>query len=107
MMVLGFHHIQITAPKGSHERVRDFYGQILQLTESPLPQSMRDKDLIWFWAGPWLLHVGFEDDVERLRTAAHIAYHVTDCAHWRKRLAEHGFTFRELGHMTGDRKSVV
>jgi predicted enzyme related to lactoylglutathione lyase len=100
-MILGFHHIQITAPKGAHAQVRDFYGRVLQLVESPLPVSMRGRDLIWFWCGPWLLHVGFEDGVERTKTSAHIAYQVTDCAYWRKCLTENGFTFREIGQMTG------
>jgi predicted enzyme related to lactoylglutathione lyase len=100
-MVLGFHHIQITAPKGTHGQVRDFYGRVMQLMESPLPVSMRDRDLIWFHCGPWLLHVGFEDSAERLKTSAHIAYQVTDCAYWRKRLAENGVLLREIGQMTG------
>src|SRR3954468_2822502 len=100
-MILGFHHIQITVPKGMHAQVRDFYGRVMQLVESPLPQSMRDKDLIWFWCGPWLLHVGFEDGIERNKTNAHIAYQVTDCAYWRKRLAENGVTLIEIGRMTG------
>ena len=100
-MILGFHHIQITAPTNSHARVRDFYGRVLQLVESPLPESFTGRDLIWFHCGPWLLHVGFEPNADRLNTNAHIAYQVIDCAYWRNRLTSEGILIKEIGRMTG------
>jgi catechol 2,3-dioxygenase-like lactoylglutathione lyase family enzyme len=100
-MITGFHHAQVTAPRGSAGAVRRFYGQILNLTEIPVPETMTKYGLIWFQCGPCQLHIGQEDGIERARTGAHLAYHVQDVPAWRKRLASQGLELVEQPKIAG------
>ena len=88
-MITGYHHAQITVPRGRSDEVRAFYGGVLGLSEIPVPGTMTTYGLIWFRVGDRELHVGQEDGVDRLKTNAHLAYHVSDMKAWRRRLAEH------------------
>ncbi len=91
MAIIGYNHAQVTAPRGSDEAIRQFYGQVLGLTEMPVPESMKTHNLIWFRVGNLELHVGQEDGVERHKTKGHLAYEVDDIDAWRGRLAKAGF----------------
>ena len=99
--IIGFHHAQVTAPRGSADEVRRFYGGVLGLTEIPVPATMTKYGLIWFQCGPGQLHVGQEDGIERARTGAHLAYHVTDMPHWRNRLRGLGLELVEQPKIEG------
>jgi catechol 2,3-dioxygenase-like lactoylglutathione lyase family enzyme len=92
-MILGYNHAQITVPAGQAERVRQFYGKFLGLTEIPVPPALQGRGLIWFKVGQLELHVGEEDGVDRDATRAHVAYDVDDIASLRERLTSAG---REL-----------
>jgi catechol 2,3-dioxygenase-like lactoylglutathione lyase family enzyme len=89
-MILGFNHAMITVPDGSAEKVRQFYGELLGLTELPVPPAMQGRGLIWFKVGDRQLHVGIEDGINR-NTRAHLAYEVDDIAKLRAQL-----TFEDL-----------
>lgn len=96
MAIIGYNHAQVTAPPGSDEAIRHFYGQVLGLSEMPVPESMRAHRLIWFRVGNLELHVGQEEGVDRNKTKAHLAFEVDDIDQWRRRLAEQGIeTFNQ------------
>ena len=99
--IIGYHHAQVTAPKGSADEVRRFYGGVLGLTEIPVPATMTKYGLIWFRCGDRELHVGQEDGIERSKTGAHLAYHVDDVKAWRKRLSDHGLEIFEQPKIEG------
>jgi catechol 2,3-dioxygenase-like lactoylglutathione lyase family enzyme len=84
-MILGYNHAMITVPPGSAEKVREFYGALLGLTEKPVPPSLQGRGLIWFNVGDRELHVGVEEGVDR-KTRAHLAYEVDDIARVRAQL---------------------
>src|SRR4051794_38997563 len=100
-MIIGYHHTQITAPKGAESEVRRFYGQVLGLKETALPEALASRNLIWFELGQSTLHVGFEDGINRAATGAHLAYEVNDIAAFRRRVKDAGFELIEQPKLPG------
>lgn len=77
-MILGFHHAQITIPKGTEDQARSFYCGVLKLKEIPKPESLQGRGGLWVQVGDRELHIGTEDGVDRRLTKAHLAYEVAD-----------------------------
>jgi acetyl esterase len=46
------HHVGLPYPNGREADVRRFYGELLGLTEKPVPAVFADGGFIWFAAGP-------------------------------------------------------
>ncbi|NRD79912.1 VOC family protein [Bacillus sp. BRMEA1] len=87
-MILGLHHAQITIPKGTEEQGKEFYCKILGLSEVKKPDSLKGRGGFWLEVGDRQIHVGTEDDFDRLKTKAHIAYQVDNIKYWRKVIEE-------------------
>ena len=87
-MILGLHHAQITIPKGTEEKAKDFYCKVLGLQEIEKPVSLQGRGGFWLQVGNKEVHVGTEDGFDRLTTKAHIAYQVEDVSYWRSVLIE-------------------
>ena len=47
---LGIDHVQLAAPKGSEEKVRLFFGEILGMEEIPKPVHLAKRGGVWFQA---------------------------------------------------------
>ena len=90
MTILGLHHAQITIPRGAEEQGRQFYCTLLGLPEIEKPEPLRRRGGFWLQVGDRQVHVGTEDDVERTKTKAHLAYQVSDITLWQQRLQENG-----------------
>jgi len=88
MTILGLHHAQITIPRGAEAQGRQFYCDLLGLPEAEKPESLQGRGGFWLQVGSQQVHVGVENDVERAKTKAHLAYQVDDIEIWRKRLQE-------------------
>ena len=89
-MILQIHHAQITVPKGEEEKAREFYCNFLGLREIPKPEALQKRGGFWIELGDFQIHVGAEDDFDRSKTKAHLAYEVEDLDSWRKRLENRG-----------------
>lgn len=68
------HHVQIAAPRGSEDRLRAFYGDLLGWRELPKPPLLAARGGCWFEipgrGGPSAeLHVGIEDDFRPAKKA--------------------------------------
>ena len=61
MSVLGVDHVQIAMPKGSEDRARGFYGEVLGMKEIPKPQALAGRGGCWFAAGAAQVHLGVEE----------------------------------------------
>ncbi|WP_062049933.1 VOC family protein [Bacillus sp. JCM 19034] len=85
-MIKGVHHIQITIPKGKVEEGRAFYCTALGLEEIPKPEVLQGRGGFWVNVGDRQVHVGTEDQFDRMQTKAHIAYEVTAIEYWKKKL---------------------
>lgn len=95
MSILGLDHAQITIPKESEEQARQYYCELLGLTEIEKPASLQGRGGFWLRVGEQAVHVGTEEGVNRLATKAHLAYRVSDLEYWRERLQEKGFKILE------------
>jgi catechol 2,3-dioxygenase-like lactoylglutathione lyase family enzyme len=72
------HHVQISCPAGSEERLRAFYIGVLGLSEKPKPTPLAARGGCWFYGpqsaapggiGGSELHLGVEEDFRPARKA--------------------------------------
>ncbi len=90
-MILKVHHAQITIPKNAEPEARRFYCDFLGLREIPKPESLQGRGGFWLEIGSgFQIHVGTEEDFDRAKTKAHLAYLVGDLTGWRDKLAAKG-----------------
>lgn len=94
-MIIGFHHAQITIPKGQEDEAKDFYCQVLGFKEIQKPQSLIGRGGFWVQVGNQELHIGTEDGVDRSKTKAHLAYKVEDIKKIEEVLKHHGISLLE------------
>src|SRR5260370_14077995 len=87
--IQGFDHVQVTAPRGSEERIRAFYRATLGLPEMPKPAVLAGRGGAWFRCGGQTLHIGVEDDFTPQRKA-HPAFLVGNLEALRGRLEAAG-----------------
>ncbi|HEX8881185.1 MAG TPA: VOC family protein [Candidatus Acidoferrum sp.] len=69
MRVLGVDHVQLAMPKGSEDRARGFYGEVLGMKEIPKPQALAGRGGCWFAAGAAQVHLGVEEDFRPAKKA--------------------------------------
>ncbi len=94
-MILMIDHVQITIPKGQESAGRAFYCDLLGLPEIPKPESLQGRGGFWVQVGDRQVHVGTEDGFDRFTTKSHVAYRVTDIAHWRSVIVAAGISIAE------------
>lgn len=94
-MIQNVDHAQITIPTGSEPTAREFYCEFLGLKEIEKPENLKKRGGFWLQVGTTQVHVGTEDGIERSKTKAHVAYRVTDLAHWREKLKSRGLEILE------------
>ena len=61
MSFIGIDHVQIAAPAGCEPAARQFFGELLGLTEIEKPEPLRRRGGLWFTVGAQQLHIGVED----------------------------------------------
>lgn len=88
-MVLGFDHVQVTAPRAEEQRAKDFYGGLLDLPEIAKPAALAGRGGAWYQCGALQLHLGLEDDF-RPQRKGHPAFLVRDLEAMRGRLEAAG-----------------
>lgn len=94
-MIERLHHAQITIPKGEEDKARKFYCDLLGLKEIPKPEALAGRGGFWLELGYVQIHVGVEDDIERHKTKAHLAYLVRDLEYWRRKLLGKAIVVKE------------
>jgi len=67
--LVGLHHVQLSAPRGSENVLRDFYGELLGMVEVAKPPVLAARGGAWFRSGALELHLGIEDDFRPARKA--------------------------------------
>jgi len=94
-MIKAVHHAQISIPIGSEPEAKAFYCGVLGMREIPKPASLAGRGGFWVQLGDCQIHFGVEDDIERAKTRAHVAYLIEGLSQWRDRL-------NSVGIMTKD-----
>lgn len=67
--VLSIDHVQLAMPKGSEDRARGFYGDVLGMKEIPKPEPLAGRGGCWFASGEAQVHLGIEEDFRPARKA--------------------------------------
>jgi len=57
---IGLDHVQLAAPAGSEEKARQFFKDLLGMTEIPKPEKLKVRGGVWFQCGAQFLHIGIE-----------------------------------------------
>lgn len=89
MTIQQLHHVQITVPSDRVKDAREFYLDVLGLSEMSKPESLQTRGGYWMVLGNIQIHVGVEEGVDRTATKGHIAYQVDDLVFWREKLTQH------------------
>lgn len=95
LLIIRVQHAQITIPNGVETAARKFYCDLLGLKEIPKPKVLQTRGGLWLEIGGFQIHVGTEDDFDRTKTKAHIAYEVENLDAWREKFAEAGVEIME------------
>lgn len=94
-MLLRVHHVQITIPVDAKNEAREFYCKVLGLREIPKPESLQTRGGFWLEIEGFQIHIGTEEDFDRTKTKAHVAYLVEDLQAWREKLENRGVKILE------------
>jgi catechol 2,3-dioxygenase-like lactoylglutathione lyase family enzyme len=101
--ILRLQHAAITVPTDALERARDFYTNVLGLTETPRPPELHDRPGIWYTFGATELHIQARDTVPPPGDH-HPALVVDDIDAWRDRCRDLGVKMREQPTIFGRRR---
>lgn len=93
-------HIQLAAPKGSEERARKFYREILGFDEIEKPAELRKNGGVWFKSGSCQLHIGIEEPFTPAQKA-HPAFEVKNIEELKRHLAASNIPYNEDGKLPG------
>jgi catechol 2,3-dioxygenase-like lactoylglutathione lyase family enzyme len=91
--VSGLHHVQLAAPAGSEQQMREFFVGVLGLTEVDKPADLAARGGAWFRGPGFELHVGIEQDFTPAKKA-HPGLLVDDLAGLAERVAAAGYEVR-------------
>ena len=94
MPVEGIDHVQLAMPAGREHEARQFYGQLLGITEVPKPDHLAVRGGCWFENARLKIHVGVEQDF-RPAKKAHPALRVSGLADLVAKLVTAGFEVSE------------
>jgi catechol 2,3-dioxygenase-like lactoylglutathione lyase family enzyme len=104
--LVGLHHVQLAAPRGSEAALRLFYGVALGMTEVAKPAVLAARGGVWFRSGTLELHLGIDDDFRPARKA-HPGILVADIDAIVRRLGEHGIDVEWDDAFPGFRRCYV
>lgn len=93
-------HIQLAAPKGSEDRARKFFIDILGFEEMEKPEELKKRGGAWFRYGNTQIHVGVEEPFSPAKKA-HPAFEVENIESLKKHLIKHGVEVIEDNNLPG------
>jgi catechol 2,3-dioxygenase-like lactoylglutathione lyase family enzyme len=99
-VILGVNHVQVNVAPEDLAKARDFYVDFMGMRQIPRPATFKSKG-IWLNAGMFELHIGVEEDVDRSKTRAHVAYQVADLNCWREKVGQAGAEMTEQPLIAG------
>ena len=76
-MVTSLHHVNVTVPPELEAAAKDFYGQLLGLTQVPKPAAARQTGA-WYQIGANQLHLSVEDEDHGPLSTRHVCLIVSD-----------------------------
>lgn len=89
-MLTRLDHIQLAMPPGGEGRAREFWGELLGMTEEGKPEPLASRGGCWFRSGEIIVHIGVEKEFMPQRKA-HPAFCVRDLDALARKLADAGY----------------
>ena len=89
-MITNLDHVQLAMPPGGEDRARQFFGDVLGMSEEKKPEPLASRGGCWFRAGQAILHMGIEKNAAGQKKA-HPAFCVRDLNEVSRRLSDCGF----------------
>ena len=77
-MVTSLHHVNVTVPSELEAATKNFYRDVLGLTQVPKPAASRQSGA-WYQVGPMQLHLSIEDEPQQI-SSRHICFTVSNLA---------------------------
>ena len=68
-VMIALDHVQLAIPRGSEDRCRPFYVDLLGMTELPKPPLLAARGGMWLQSGPVVIHLGVEAEFQPARKA--------------------------------------
>jgi catechol 2,3-dioxygenase-like lactoylglutathione lyase family enzyme len=98
--LVGIDHVQLAMPEGEEARAREFYADLLGLSEVAKPPELAKRGGAWFESGCVRVHLGVERDF-RPAKKAHPAFLVRDLGALARRLRDAGVEVESDGLLPG------
>lgn len=92
-------HVQICIPTGKENEARQFYTDIIGLTEIPKPAELISNGGLWYQIADIQFHIGTENEINKSKR--HPAFEVTDIKDARIHLENRGVTIKEETQIHG------
>ncbi|TFD99872.1 VOC family protein [Jeotgalibacillus sp. R-1-5s-1] len=102
----GIDHVHITAPEGSEDEARRFYGDLLGMIEVPKPEVFQHNGGCWFQFGNQQVHIGMLEPFQAPRKV-HTAFMVKNLHALRTRLEELPYPVQEEAPIPGRTRFFV
>ncbi|MBL8265649.1 VOC family protein [Steroidobacter sp.] len=100
MSAMWIDHVQVAIPKGGEAAAREFYAQLLGLTEIPKPSSLAGRGGLWLQAANIQFHLGVDPDF-RPATKAHVGFAVENLSAVLGRLEAAGYDIQPDDSVAG------
>lgn len=104
--ILSIDHVQLAMPKGSEDRARSFYREVLGMKEIPKPEPLAGRGGCWFASGEAQVHLGVEEDF-RPAKKAHPALAVEGFDEILAKCEKSGFVSKMDAEIEGRRRAHV
>ena len=95
-------HVQICIPNGKENEARQFYTEIIGLTEIPKPAALIANGGLWYQIADIQLHIGTENDINKSKR--HPAFEVKNLEEARQYLIEHNVSLKEEVQIPGQKR---
>lgn len=105
-MILELHHIQLAMPEGREQDAREFYSNVLGLSEVNKPEELRSRGGVWFEGGNIKVHLGVESPFAPAKKA-HPAFRVENLNRAAAVLRSNGCEFRSDIDLPGIKRIYV
>lgn len=92
-------HVQICIPAGKENEARQFYTEVIRLSEIPKPQELIPNGGLWYQIADIQLHIGTENEINKSKR--HPAFEVEDIHTARLHLEKHGIQIKEEIQLPG------
>jgi len=103
---IGIDHVQLAAPPGCEEKAREFYEDILGLTEIDKPDNLKGRGGCWFRYGNQEIHIGVQEDFVPAKKA-HPGFLISNLTEFKNRLKSKQITIKEDAPIKGRNRFFI